>query len=92
MPPPLKSFRINSKRFDPNMTATEAWSFFRYLPMAIGCAIPHESKAWALFLNLQEVVDLAIASIQKHPLTILKAYMGTFSINSRSFLPRMLCK
>ena len=43
----------------PKLTACEMLSLFRNLPIALGPFIPEGVKHWALFIQLQHIVDIS---------------------------------
>ena len=47
-----------------SLTACEMLSLFRNLPIALGSFIPEGVKHWALFIQLQHIVDIAYAPVQ----------------------------
>ena len=42
-----------------SLTACEMLSLFRNLPIALGSFIPEGVKHWALFIQLQHIVDIS---------------------------------
>ncbi|XP_045034729.1 uncharacterized protein LOC123475762 [Daphnia magna] len=60
-PPELNSLKPPGKGLSPKLTANEMLCLFRYLPVILGPFIPTGDKFWALFVQLQMLVDIAYA-------------------------------
>jgi hypothetical protein len=60
-PAELNNIKPPGKGLSPKLTASEMLSLFRYLPVILGPFIPMGDRHWALFLQLQTLVDIAYA-------------------------------
>ena len=60
-PAELNNIKPPGKVLSPKLTASEMLSLFRYLPVILGPFIPMGDRHWALFLQLQRLVNIAYA-------------------------------
>jgi hypothetical protein len=60
-PAELNNIKPPGKGLSPKLTASEMLSLFRYLPVILGPFIQMGDRHWALFLQLQTLVDIAYA-------------------------------
>ena len=59
----LNNLKPSGKGLSPKLTASEMLALFRYLPLVLGPLIPVGDEHWALFIQLQTLVDIAYAPL-----------------------------
>ncbi|XP_046848512.1 uncharacterized protein LOC124442044 isoform X1 [Xenia sp. Carnegie-2017] len=86
-PSPITRTTLRSENNSLKQKARQMWCLGKFLPLALGSAIPQDEEKWMHFLLLLKIVDIVFSPITNtDELAILEGYLKEFCGNSPSFI------